>query len=215
MEAIFNFLQALQKHNNREWFQAHKVEFMQAQELFTELIEGLLAKVAAFDPQLKNLTAKDCIFRIYKDVRFSKDKHPYKTHFGASLSPGGKKTAVAGYYLHLDPGNSFFGGGLYQPDKDTLHRLRLAIQQSPGELLHILQDRHFKQYFGDLDQTEMLKTAPRGFDKNDPHIDLLRHKHFIATAPLLSEAVLSDEKTLSNYVVNGYKAMYPLVHYLR
>ena len=159
------------------------------------------------------MKAKDCVFRIYKDVRFSKDKTPYKTNFGASINPGGKKSVAAGYYLHLEPGSCFIAGGLWMPEPKVLTAIRQEIDYHPDPLLKILKSASFKKYFSGFDDEGKLKTAPKGFDNDHPYLELLKNRHFIVSHPLSDKDLAS--KNLESIVLSGFKAMYPLMDYLR
>lgn len=159
------------------------------------------------------MKAKDCVFRIYKDVRFSKDKTPYKTNMGASINPDGRKSLIAGYYLHIEPGASFLAGGIYMPEPNILNAVRQEIDYNPKPLLKIFSAASFKKYFNGLDEIDKLKTVPKGFDKNHPQIELLKHKHFIVTRNLSDKDILS--KDFDKAVLAGYKAMQPFIEYLR
>ncbi len=159
------------------------------------------------------MKAKDCVFRIYKDVRFSKDKTPYKSNFGASINPGGKKSLVAGYYLHLEPGASFLAGGVYMPQPDMLNAIRQEIDYNTDAFLKILKSASFKKFFKGLDEDDKLKTAPKGFEKDHPHIELLKNKHFIVSYPLSDKQL--GEKNADTTILAGFKAMQPFLEYLR
>src|SRR5690606_2259197 len=132
----------------------------------------------------------DCIFRIYRDIRFSKDKTPYKTHFGAGINPGGRKSVIAGYYLHAEPGASFAAGGVWNPEPSVLQSIRQEIDYQPAPLIKILRSQGFRKYFSGLDEEGKLKAVPRGYDKTHPQIELLKHRHFIVSRPL-SDALLT------------------------
>jgi uncharacterized protein (TIGR02453 family) len=153
------------------------------------------------------------MFRINKDVRFSKDKSPYKTNMGASINPGGKKSMVPGYYIHIEPGKSFLAGGCYQPMPETLAAIRQEIDYNSSEFKKILSAKDFKTYFKELSQEDKLKTAPKGYDKNHPDKELLQHKHFIVIHHLKDEDVIN--KNFPLYASKVFKAMLPLNLFLR
>lgn len=214
MEKTIQFLKALKSHNTKEWFDANKGKFLAAKEEYEGLVTQLIKGIAKFDKQLSpDMKAKDCTFRIYKDVRFSKDKTPYKTNMGASMNPGGKKSLVAGYYFHLEPGGSFLAGGMWMPEPEMLNAIRQEIDYNPDPLLKIMKSPGFKNYFKGLDEEDKLKTAPKGFEKDHPHIELLKNKHFIVSHAI-SDKQLMDKK-LADIVVSGFKAMHPFLMYLR
>jgi len=181
----FKFLKDLQKNNNRDWFTEHKPTFVdiqkQVKELFLEM-QGNLEKHDDID--------KMKIYRIYRDVRFSKDKTPYNPRLAMSFSRLGKHLR-GGYFLQIKPGESFLGGGFWQPEKEDLLRIRKEIEQDATEFREILEEKEFVKYFGGKFEGEELKSAPRGFDKEHNDIDLLRKKAFIAIRNFTDEEILS------------------------
>ncbi|MCB1160561.1 MAG: DUF2461 domain-containing protein [Leptospiraceae bacterium] len=199
-DRILNFLTELKKNNHKTWFEENKEEFRKSYQDFSEFTEVLIAGIENFDPTLKGVRAKDCIFRIYKDTRFSKDKTPYKTNFGAFMKGGGKKTSSAGYYLHLEPEKSFIAAGVYQPPAPELWKIRTAIAEKPEILQKILLEKKLKTEFGEL-EGERVKTAPKGFSKEHPAIELLRFKSYI-----LMKEISSDELKVKNASVNLLKS---------
>jgi uncharacterized protein (TIGR02453 family) len=214
MKTIYTFLKQLKNNNNKEWFDLHKDQYLKAKEEHEALIDEVIKGIRKFDKKIDpSLTGKQCTFRIYKDVRFSKDKTPYKTNMGASINPGGKKTMTAGYYLHCEPGKNFIAGGVWMPEAEMLQAIRQEIDYNPKPLLKILGSASFKKYFKGLDEEDKLKTVPKGYDKTHPHIELLKNKHF-----LVSHELSDKEMNAANNVktiVDGFKAMYPLMEYLR
>lgn len=214
MKTIFNFLKHLKSNNNKEWFDAHKNEYLKAKEQHEAFVEEVIKGIRKFDKKISpDMTAKQCTFRIYKDVRFSKDKTPYKTNMGASINPGGKKSETAGYYLHLEPGNNFIAGGVWMPEPPVLQAIRQEIDYNPKPLLKLMNASSFKKYFKGFDEDDKLKTVPKGYDKDHPHIDLLKNKHFIVSHEL-SDKEVSGPNNLKT-ILEGFKAMYPLMEYLR
>ncbi|WP_462281005.1 DUF2461 domain-containing protein [Salinivirga cyanobacteriivorans] len=210
MESIIPFLKELQQNNNREWFKSHKTKYEQTRKEFEAFIEKVIAGIGTFDTQVVGLTSKASVFRIYRDVRFSKDKRPYKTHYGAFMAENGRKSSKAGYYLHIEPGNCFLGGGLYHPDSEQLKKVRQQLDYDAARLREIVSERQFKKTFGRLTGSQ-LKTAPRDYSMDHPDIDLLRFKDFLATH-------FFDDKIINigdaEYVVNRFKVMKPLNDYL-
>lgn len=214
METTFSFLKKLEANNNRDWFEKNKPAYLKAKEEFEVFVQQIINGIAKFDKRISpDLQAKDCTFRIYKDVRFSKDKTPYKNNMGASINPGGKKSLVAGYYFHLQPEGSFLAGGVYMPEPEMLNAIRQEIDYNSAPLLKILKSASFKKYFKGLDEEGALKTAPKGYDKEHPLIDLLRNRHFIASHAFTNKQVL--DKNSAKEIVAGFKAMYPFLEYLR
>lgn len=214
MQTTLDFLKKLKNNNNKDWFEKNKALYLEAKEEFENFVTELIPGIHQFDKQIsRELKAKDCTFRIYKDVRFSKDKTPYKTNMGAVFNPGGKKTAIAGYYLHLEPGNSFFGGGVYMPEADKLQAIRQEIDYHPKEFLKILNAPSFKKYFKGLDEEDKLKNPPKGFDKEHLLVEILKNKHFIVSHAI-SDKQLLDKKNIA-LILDGFKAMHPVMLFLR
>lgn len=196
----FQFLKALKNNNNREWFTAHKDDFRRHELLIKKFTNELLNKMRIHD-EIERLK----IFRIYRDVRFSKDKTPYKYNFSASFSRAGLHRR-GGYYLHIQPKGSFIATGFWNPEKEDLLRIRKEWELDTSELLEIINDNDFKKIWGNLVGDE-LKTAPKGFSKEDPNIELIRKKQFIFTRNFTDKEVLS-----SNFIdeVNfSFKAIRP------
>jgi len=209
-----SFLKKLKNNNNKDWFTENKEVYLEAKEEFEVFIQKLIGELAKIDKGIDpGLSAKSCVFRIYKDVRFSKDKTPYKTNFGASINPGGKKSMAAGYYFHLQPGNAFIAGGNYMPMPDQLQAIRQEIDYNGDKLAKIISAKEFKTFFKGLDEEDKLKTSPKGFDKEHKHLELLKLKSFIAFHKI------DDKKLASNSflrdTIKGYKAMLPLNQFLR
>jgi uncharacterized protein (TIGR02453 family) len=213
METSFKFLKQLSKNNNKEWFDINRKTYEVCKVEFETIIKILLDKSIIFDKQLAGLEAKKCLFRINKDVRFSKDKSPYKLNMGASINPGGKKSMIPGYYIHIEPGKSFLAGGSYQPMPEMLAAIRQEIDYNSAEFKKIISARDFKLYFKELSQEDKLKTAPKGYEKTHPDIALLQLKHFITVHPLSDEDVLN--KNFPTYAAKVFKAMLPLNLFLR
>ena len=214
MEKSISFLKKLKNNNNKDWFEKNKGVYLKAKEEFETYIDGILDEIRKFDKLIStDLKGKNCSFRIYKDVRFSKDKTPYKTNMGASMNPGGKKSLIAGYYLHLEPGASFVAGGVYMPEPILLQAIRQEIDYNPKPLQKILQSPAFKKYFKGFDEADKLKTAPKGFDKESPQLELLKNKHFVVSYYIDDKTIL--DKKGKTTVVGAFKAMKELLDYLR
>jgi uncharacterized protein (TIGR02453 family) len=210
MEKTLAFLKKIKSNNNKEWFEANKHTYLDAKQEFELMVDGLIKGIAKFDKKISpDMKGKDCTFRIYKDVRFSKDKTPYKSNMGASMNPGGKKSLVAGYYLHYEPGASFLAGGVYMPEPEMLQAIRQEIDYNPDALLKILKSAAFKKYFKGVDEEDKLKNPPKGFDKEHPQVELLKNKHFIVSHNL-SDKQLSG-KDFEKEVIAGFKAMQPFL----
>ena len=207
----FVFLRDLKAHNTKEWFDANRDRYEAARDNVLALIDHLIEDIAGFDADLRGLEAKQCLFRINRDVRFSKNKAPYKTNFGASLSRGGRRSPFAGYYLHLEPGGVFIGGGIYMPASPQLKAIRAHIDHNAPDLRAVLADSDFQATYGAL-QGEALKTAPKGYEKDHPAIDLLRMKSFIATRAYADEQALSPE--FPRRVADDFATLKPLLDFL-
>ena len=189
-------------------------KYLSAKIDFENFIENLLEAVSAFDDDLKELQAKNCTFRINRDIRFSKDKTPYKTNMGASLNRGGKKSIFAGYYFHLEPGKSFAGGGLWMPTAPELKKLRQEIDYCFPEFNKIITSSAFKTQYEGLEMNEghMLVNVPKGYDKENPASSFLKLKSFVATKKI-PDALLTTSG-LTKEVVLAFKALLPLVKFM-
>ena len=214
METTLHFLKKLKINNNREWFDSNKTEYLASKEIFEEFVSELIKGINKFDKKVSlDLKPKDCTFRIYKDVRFSKDKTPYKNNMSASINPGGKKSNIPGYYFHLEPDGCFLAGGVYMPMPDVLKAIRQEIDYNPLPLINVLKSASFKKEFNGLDEEDKLKNPPKGFNKDHAHSEILKNKHFIVSRKFENKVILKKEglsKTL-----DSFKAMYPLLDYLR
>ncbi|MEA1785320.1 DUF2461 domain-containing protein [Arenibacter sp. GZD96] len=197
---IFNFLKALENNNNKEWFLAHKDTFTQVEKEVRTYYTAIMDDLKHHDD-----IEKVKLFRIYRDVRFSKDKTPYKTHFGGSFSRRGARLR-GGYYLHLKPGNSFIATGFWEPNKDDLFRIRKEFESDASHFNEICQQRYFQEIWGTL-QGDEVKTAPKGFHKEHPNIGLIRKKQFIFVRNFKDTEVLSP--TFSTQIDESFKAIRP------
>lgn len=209
------FLKALKKNNNKPWFDTNREKYVAAKYNFEEFVSLLLQKMVLFDSDMKELVAKNCTFRINRDIRFSKNKTPYKINLSASFNRGGKKSIYAGYYFHLQPdGNSFAGGGLWMPEPADLKKLRQEIDYCLPEFKKILAAPAFKKHYGELekDEKQMLVNVPKGYEKDNPAADFLRRKSFVATKNILDTEILSPN--LTNEVIQSFKALMPLVKFI-
>lgn len=178
---IHSFLKAIARNNNRDWFEKNKPKYQQTKTLFDDFVEALHKELVKFDESLAGLNPRKLAFRIYRDVRFSKDKRPYKVNMGAGFSPNRKMEQEPGYYMHIEPGKNFMAGGFYMPNPENLAKIRQEIDYNTKDFLKILNDKKFKKYFAGLDNFDKLKTAPKGYAKDHPYIDLLKNKSFVVT----------------------------------
>lgn len=213
-KSTFQFLKDLRENNDRDWFNANKDRYLVAKEEFDQFIDALIAEIGKFDPTVSHFTAKDCVFRIYRDVRFSKDKSPYKTHFGAHITSAPKKSEIhtrAGYYIHLEPGDSMLAGGAYMPESKWLRSIREKIYSNTADFKKILNNKSFKEYFGTI-EGEKLKKAPKDFPIDHPEIELLKQKSFLASHKLKDKDVLSGD--FLDHAGKVFKTLYPFDAFL-
>ncbi len=212
MKDILAFLRSLKKNNNKEWFDAHREKYEEVRDAFVKTIEKLILEISRFEPGVAGLRAKDCMFRINRDIRFSNDKRPYKENFGAAISPGGKKSPLGVYYFHVQPGNeSIIAGGIYMPEPDVLKKIRQEIDYNPKPLISILKSKTFKQYFGEM-SGEQLSRTPKGYPEDHPQADLLKFKNYIVVRGFTDKEV--TEPKFMNEVMKSFKALKPLNDYL-
>lgn len=209
------YLTALKKNNNKEWFDGHRTAYEAARIDFANFIQLVIDALAKQDPTIAGQTARECLFRINRDIRFSNDKTPYKSNFGASIKRGGRKSGFAGYYFHLEPGGkSFVGGGLWMPDAPRLKGMRQEIDYNWDEFRGILGAKAFKKTFGDLyaGQDQKLSTMPKGYEKDNPAAEYLKLKSFIAETTLADEE-LSTAK-LHKKTVEAFTTIKPLLDFI-
>lgn len=187
------FLTDLKANNNRDWFLENKKRYESYKKDYHQLISGFLDQMKPLDASLEPLEIKHCSFRINRDIRFSKDKSPYKDHMGLWFSSGAKGANRAGYYVHISPTESFIAGGFYSPEADELKKIRKEIAFFYDELDAILDDPQFKSVFNDLDRENALKTMPKGYEKEHPAIENLKLKSFTASSKFnISEVTKKD-----------------------
>jgi len=188
---VIKFLKELSKNNNREWFADNKPFYLEAKAAFEEATAEMIDEISKIDNNVAGLHPKDCVFRIYRDVRFSKDKTPYKTHFDAFIATkGGRKSLHAGYYMHVMPGKSLLGGGVYAPIPEILNYIRREIYNFPNEFRAIILNPEFKMLFGTLYEAK-LKNVPRGFPKDFEYADLLKYKSYIVAHSISDRELMS------------------------
>ena len=209
MKEIMSFLRQLQMNNNTEWFHAHRAEYEHAKAKFNVIAERIIAGVASFDPSVGNLELKDCTYRINRDIRFSLDKSPYKTHFGVFVCPGGKKSGKAGYYFHISPNEGTYPDGCmlaighYCYDKNVVQIVREDIEDEGEKFDAMIQTA--AKYGFELDHSDDLKKVPRGFSADSPYADYLKLKAYCLWCPLSEELVYADdmvERVLELFKVN-------------
>ncbi len=210
MKEILNFLSELKQNNNRDWFQQNKEWYLKIKSDHEKLVSEIITGLSVIDSQLQLLKPAECVFRIYRDVRFSKNKDPYKTALGAVFSKGGRKGKYAGYYLHIEPGNSFAGGGIWRPDSDVLKSIRYEIYNSPEELIDITGQEDFKRRFGEI-SGEKLKNPPKDFPPDFRHIELLKYKSFTVGQPFSDAMIVKDG--FYEELMKTFHTMTPFIRY--
>ena len=211
--ATFKFLKDLKANNNRAWFTENKPRYETAKTEFEEFIAKLYAEIKTFDDSIGDIEPKKTIFRIYRDVRFSKNKEPYKINFGAHIHPGDKQAvhSVAGYYIHIEPGGkSMLAGGAYLPQGPWLKAIRQEIDFNGKEFKKIINAKSFKTYF-EL-EGEKLKRPPQGYDADHPDIELLKQKSFLAVHHPTDKLVQSAD--FLKHCKKAFKALYPFDQFL-
>lgn len=212
---IIEFYRELRKNNNKEWFDLNRKRYERVKKDIHKIVNGLLLEMRHFDPALEYLEAKDCIFRINRDIRFSKDKSPYKTHLGIFINAYGKKSGRAGYYVHFDEEEgSIAGGGIYMPDAETLKMIRREISAFYEDLDIIINSPEFKKTFGGLDNESRFKLLrpPKGYSADDPAIEFLKYKSFTATKDLPPEILTKAEGI--NVLLDIFKSIKPFNDFL-
>ncbi len=214
MTATLAFLKKLTKNNNKAWFDANRNAYTLAKAELETFLGSLIAAYGKTDESISHLTPKDCMFRINRDVRFSKDKSPYKQNFGASINPGGKKSTLAGYYLHIEPGQSFVGGGIWMPMPPQLSAIRQEIDYNLEEFSSIIKSSAFKKQYGDLNLGEdiSLQRVPKGYEAGNPAATYLKLKSYIAMKSLTDEELSSA--SLQKKCIAAFTALKPLVEFI-
>jgi uncharacterized protein (TIGR02453 family) len=211
-KSTLEFLKQLKRNNDKAWFEKNKASFEDAKNDFEQYISGLIFEFAKYNKNLVGVDSKKCIFRIYRDVRFSKNKEPYKPNFGAAISEGGKSLETALFYIHIEPGNkSFIAGGRYMPDSSSLKKLREKILENPKEFRKLISEKKFKSFFSELSD-EKVKTVPRGYSKDHPEIELLKYTSYIVKKDV--DDTMLTSKEFHNFCVDAYKVLLPFIKYL-
>jgi len=211
-KTTIDFLKKLKINNNKVWFEENRKNYELAKADMEKLVQQVIAALSQMDIRYGELTAKQCMFRINRDVRFSKDKSPYKTNLGAGFSIGGKKSTGAGFYLHIEPEHSFIGGGLWMPPADALKKIRQEIDYQSKDFLQIIENNNFVKCFSGLSEEDALKNAPKGYENDHPMLRFLRLKSFVATHPLKDSEVL-DKNNLQT-IMENVKCLSPLIAFI-
>jgi uncharacterized protein (TIGR02453 family) len=213
-KSTFEFLSELKKNNDRDWFLRNRARYDEVKLNHESFVQAVIDEISLFDPILKGLEAKTCIYRIYRDIRFSNDKTIYKTHLGAFIVRGGRKYGdrFAGYYVHIEPGNnSMIAGGAYIPPAPWLSAIREKIDEQGDKLLKIINNKDFIRTFGAL-EGEKLKSAPKGFPKDHKYIELLKMKSFLVVKMISDKEVITER--CFGTIINASRIMKPLNDFL-
>ena len=212
--STLKFLKALKKNNNKPWFDAHRKEYEQAKGDFTFFIQSVIDKHSKSDPTINSISAKDCMFRINRDIRFSKDKSPYKTNMGAYINRGGKKSLFGGYYFHCEPGQSFVGGGLWMPMPPELNKVRQEIDYNYAAFKKIITSKKFNAVYKDLsrDPEYVLSRVPKGYETDNPAAEYLKMKSFVALTSLKDSDLTSKE--LLKKTTDAFASLQPLLTFI-
>jgi uncharacterized protein (TIGR02453 family) len=211
LEPVLSFLTDLSQHNNKAWYEQNRPAYEAAKVAFERFTNNLIDEFRVVD-NLGNLTAKECISRIYRDLRFSKDKTPYQTHMWATIAPGGKKAMRMGYHVSIQPqGQSILAGGLWESTTEQLNRFRQSIDEDPSDFKGIISTKPFLDYYGGI-KGDKLKTAPQGYDRAHPDIDLLQLKQVVVVRYFTDQEVLA--KDFPDKVVVGCRVMRPFLDYM-
>jgi uncharacterized protein (TIGR02453 family) len=214
-QSTINFLSQLAINNSKPWFDANKKNYESSKSNFLTLTQEVIQQTSQFDASIADLLPKECIFRINRDVRFSKDKSPYKINMGMSIAKGGKKSIGAGYYFHLEPnGKSFVGGGLYMAMPNEVKNIRQEIDYCFDEFSKIIANKPFKETYSDLQKNKefSLVRPPKGYDENNAAIDYLKLKSWVATSKISDTLLTSNQ--LATTIANSFKALHPLLNFI-
>ena len=212
MKNTLKFLKELEQNNSKVWFDAHRSEYEIAKKEFLAFVDELIKGISKIDKSIGMPLAKECVFRINRDIRFSNNKTPYKNNMGAILVAGGKKSPKPCYYIHIQPEGSFIAGGVYMPEKEVLTKIRQEIDYEGKKLDSILKKASFKKYFKGLDQDSALVRMPKGYEEGHVYTSYLKLKSFTVSSPVSNAALL--KKDFVNYVLDGYKEMKHLNDFL-
>jgi len=212
--STLKFLKDLKKNNTKEWFDTNRKIYESAKQNFEALVQTVITQHGKKDEEIIALKPKDCMFRINRDVRFSKDKSPYKTNFGAFINKGGKKSIYAGYYFHCEPGENFVGGGLWMPMPDALKKVRQEIDYCFDEFSKIITNKKFKTIYGEVHRGEdmLLSRPPKGYRDDNPAIEFIKLKSFIAMQKLEDKDM--TDKNISRKICDAFDALQPMIKFL-
>jgi uncharacterized protein (TIGR02453 family) len=212
-QSTLDFLSELKFHNEREWFIKNRIKYDHAKKNFESFVQAVIDSVAEFEPILNGLEVKSCTYRINRDIRFSNDKTIYKTHLGAFIVRGGKKNGdrYAGYYFHVEPGNSMIAGGAYMPPMPWLTAIREKIDEQGDTFIRILKNKDFYDFFGEI-EGEKLKSAPKGYSRDNKYIEFLKLKSFLISKMISDKDIISKE--CFGFIIEACRIMKPLNDFL-
>jgi len=208
---ILDFLKDLEANNSREWFDLNRDRYDATRKQFLVVAEQLIHDIRQFDDEVPALNPKDCVFRIFRDVRFSKDKLPFKSNYGCFVARGGKKSGFAGYYLHIQPGECFLSGGIYMPLPEYLQAIRQEIYYHPKNYIYLIENKEFKSAFT-LEYSNKLKTAPKGYPKDWEHLELIKNRNYAFGHRIEEQELFAPD--FMEKAINLFKIIYPLNRYL-
>ena len=211
MKEILGFLKDLEANNTRDWFNLNRERYEVSRKKFLSVAELLIHEIRKFDDEIPALNPKDCVFRIFRDVRFSNDKRPFKTNFGCFIARGGRNLGFAGYYFHIQPGECFLSGGVYMPPPEHLQAIRQEIYYHPQDFIQIIEKDDFKATYT-LDYSDKLKKAPKGYPKEWEHLELIKNRSYAVGHPVNEEELLEPDFMVK--AIEILKIIYPFNRYL-
>lgn len=213
LQFTLDFLKELALNNSKEWMDDNKKRYQEAKQQVIELVSEVIHQMQDIDASLTGIDPRKTLFRINRDIRFSNNKDPYKTNFGAFLVEGGRQSGNPGYYMHIMPSNNFIGGGIYQPSPETLQKVRQEIDYNGNEIRQIIEKKEFVKIYPKPFDEDKLKTAPRGYPKDHENLDLLQLKHYVFMRSVTDDELLSDN--FIEKVVESFTALYPFNQFLQ
>jgi uncharacterized protein (TIGR02453 family) len=212
-KTTLQFLKNLKANNNKPWMDANQDAYKAAKQDWEQFVTQIIAGLAKHEPLLADILAKNCTFRQNRDVRFSKNKDPYKANFGASIKIGGKKSAFAGWYVHAEPDSNFIGGGFWMPEPDVTAKIRQEIDYNFAEFTKIVSNKKFKAAYTDgLGQEYRLVNVPKGYDATNPAANYLKLKSFTAIAPITNAQLLSKDAV--KITLDALLALQPFIQFI-
>ena len=211
---LVNYLQGISENNNRAWFVMNQPSYDILRAEFIQLVADVIAQTAKFDPKVRGQEPKKALFRINRDIRFTKDKSPYKSHFSAVIAPGGKKDPGSHYYFHLDhAGKLLVAGGCYLPPPDVLAKIRRAIAAEPAKFAKLLKHKTLWAHYGQFADEGRLARPPKGYTADTPHIEHIKQKSFIVWTEVSAKGM--DAAKVKARIIEGFRLSLPLVWWLR